>query len=64
MEHLIGKHCKLVVTVNGVNLFYLAVITKVDPTHFYFTDKFNREFGFRRCDLAEIKEMKEVKHNG
>ena len=57
IEHLLGKRCELVFMVNLKPLHFKAMIDAVDETHIYFTDKFNNKYGFRRSDLAEIKEL-------
>jgi hypothetical protein len=55
MEHLIGRLCELTFLINGKSLWFLGRVNRVDATHIYFTDKFNKEFGFRRSDLLEIQ---------
>jgi len=60
MKYLIGKSCRLTISLNGKNLFYTAnKVLEVTATHITFIDKFNKQFCYRLQDLVEIQDVRD-----
>jgi hypothetical protein len=60
MEHLLNKVCLITVKTRERLLYYIAEVIAFDDTHFYFVDKFGKEYGFRRSDLILIKDVRDI----
>ena len=54
MKQFIGKTVKLVVKLDGQNLFYKANVICVTDEHIIFRDKFDQLYGFRISDIVEV----------
>lgn len=54
MKSLVGQTCKVHVIINRTDLYFRAYIKDVSLTHLTFIDKYNRQYSFRLCDVAEI----------
>lgn len=54
MENYLGKRVKLIMKVNGEELFYTALITKVTDKHITFEDRYGDSYTYKIKYIEEI----------
>jgi hypothetical protein len=55
MKDLVGRSCKIAVSVSGKDLFYtVKEVTEVTATHISFIDKFNKHYTYRWANVVEV----------